>query len=248
MGGLRVHVRAGGADDAPPVALVHGIGVSSRYLVPVGRELARTHRVLAPDLPGYGRSESPPRALGVGGLAGALSAWLDAEGLDRVSLLANSMGCQVVVDLALREPERVSALVLVGPTVDPHARDPLRQAARLVLDSAREPPSLVGIILWDYAVFGPLRFAATAVSALRDAIEEKLPHVRAPVLVVRGERDAIVPQRWAEEVTALLPRGRLVVLPGAAHNVTYDAPLELVRVVRPFLEEATTGRPETPAP
>jgi hypothetical protein len=51
---------------------------------------------------------------------------------------------------------------------------------------------------------------------------------------VRGERDAIVSQAWVEEVTRLLPGGRLVVVPGA-HTINYSAPRELVRVVRPFL-------------
>ena len=70
---------------------------------------------------------------------------------------------------------------------------------------------------------------------MEDRIEEKLPHVRVPALVVRGSKDPIVPQRWAEEVARLLPMGRLVVVPGAPHTLVYDAPLELARVVRPFL-------------
>lgn len=62
--------------------------------------------------------------------------------------------------------------------------------------------------------------------------------IRAPTLGVRGARDPIVPQRWAEEAARLLPRGRLVVIPGAAHSITFHAPLELTRVIRPFLLEA----------
>jgi pimeloyl-ACP methyl ester carboxylesterase len=74
--------------------------------------------------------------------------------------------------------------------------------------------------------------------ALRDRIEARLPLVRVPTLVVRGSRDTIVPQRWAEEATRLLPHGRLVVIPGAAHTLVYKVPAELVRAIRPFLEQA----------
>lgn len=73
--------------------------------------------------------------------------------------------------------------------------------------------------------------------ALEDRMEEKLPHVRVPALVVRGSRDLIVSQRWAEEAASLLPLGRLVVIPGAPHTVTYNAPLKLAGAVRAFLSE-----------
>ncbi len=57
-----------------------------------------------------------------------------------------------------------------------------------------------------------------------------------PTIVMRGSRDPIVPQEWAEEATRLLPRGRLVIVRGAAHTINYGAPEALLRVVRPFLE------------
>ena len=70
---------------------------------------------------------------------------------------------------------------------------------------------------------------------LADKIEEKLPYIQAPTLVVRGSNDPVVPQRWAEEVTRLLPHGSLRVIPGAAHTINYSAPVEFVRVMQPFL-------------
>jgi pimeloyl-ACP methyl ester carboxylesterase len=66
-GGLAVHARV--ADRVPPwfpaIVLVHGLGVSSRYMAALARELAPFYRVHAVDLPGFGRSEKPPRPLGV---------------------------------------------------------------------------------------------------------------------------------------------------------------------------------------
>jgi pimeloyl-ACP methyl ester carboxylesterase len=94
------------------------------------------------------------------------------------------------------------------------------------------------VIALDYLVFGPRRLLATSRHALADPLEEKLPHVRAPTLVVRGARDKIVSQRWAEEVAAGLPRGRLTVVPGKAHAVNYNAPAELARLVREFVPAA----------
>lgn len=222
--------------DAAAVVLVHGIGVTSRYLEPTMQTLAPHFRVYAPDLPGWGRSDRPPRALTIPELADTLVAWLDVVAVEAPTLVANSMGCQVVVDLAARMRDRAGRLVLVGPTVDAGARTIVRQGARLALDSVREPPSLLPLIAVDYLRFGPRRFLVTARGALGDRIEEKLPLVEAPALVVRGTRDALVSQEWAEETARLLPRGELATVPGRAHAVNYNAPVALATLVREFVQ------------
>jgi pimeloyl-ACP methyl ester carboxylesterase len=221
--------------------LVHGIGVSSRYFVPLGEELARDRAVSIPDLPGFGKSEGPRRPLSILGLADSLLAYLDAAGLERPPLVANSMGCQIVASLVARRPDRVGPLVLVGPTVDPRRRTAWQQVLGGALDCLREPPSLLATIAWDYLVFGPRRFVATARSALRDRIEDNLRRIPAPTLVVRGEHDGFVSQRWGEEAAALLPRGRLVVVPREPHAVHYTRPRLVAGIVRRFLEEAEDG-------
>jgi pimeloyl-ACP methyl ester carboxylesterase len=231
VGPLRVHARVAGPPDAPPLVLLHGLGVSGTYMVPLARELAPRWRVLVPDLPGFGRSDSAPRALSVRGLAGALAAWLDAEGLPRVTLLANSLGCQVAIDLAAREPERFERLVLVGPTVDPRYRSFAAHTPRFFVDAFREPLSLAGIIAVDYARFGPFRFAATARSALGDRPEDKLARIPAPTLVVKGGHDAFVSTAWCDRVATGLPRGELVVVPGEPHAVHYTAPARVAALV-----------------
>jgi 2-hydroxy-6-oxonona-2,4-dienedioate hydrolase len=219
------------------VVLVHGLVVSSRYMIPTAQRLAAHYRVYAPDLPGFGRSEKPPHALDVSGLSDALAAWMETVGLSRAALVGNSMGCQIIADLAARHPERVERAVLQGPTMDPRARTVLRQVGRFLLDAPREAPSLLPIELLDYLSAGTRRAWRTFAYALEDPIEEKLSKVRVPTLVVRGSRDPIVPQRWAEEAARLLPMGRLVVIPDAAHTLNYDHSIDLARTVRGFLDE-----------
>jgi pimeloyl-ACP methyl ester carboxylesterase len=154
-----------------------------------------------------------------------------------VPLVANSLGCQVSVELALRHPERVAALVLIGPTVDPRLRTALLQTRSFVLDGLREPFSLWWIIATDYARMGLLRFARTARAALRQPIEELLPRVEAPALVVRGDHDAFSSQEWCERAAELLPHGSLAVVDGGAHAVHYSDPVRVAALVRSFLQE-----------
>ncbi len=240
VNGLRLHalvpVEADVRHGAPPVVCVHGANVSGAYMIPTGVRLLPTFRVLLPDLPGYGRSDKPRRILDVPALADVLVAWMDAVGIERAALLGNSLGCQIATDIAARHPERVSHLILVGPTVDPGARTARQQIGRLLWDALRERRTLILLAQLDYLRAGPRRVAGTLGVALRDRIEDKLPRVTAPTLVVRGGRDVLVPQHWAEEVTRLLPNARLVVVPESAHAVNYSRPDELAAAVRQFLD------------
>jgi 2-hydroxy-6-oxonona-2,4-dienedioate hydrolase len=237
--GLPIHARVS-VDPTPsgsllPVVLVHGIGVASRFMVPIAELLAPYHSVYAPDLPGFGESEKPTHALSLVELTDALAGWTRVIRLEGAAFVGNSFGCQIVADLAVRYPELVERVVLQGPTIDPRGRQAWRQIARLLRNSRHEPLSHGLISAQEYPRCGFRRLAQTFRYALEDRIEEKLPHIRVPALVVRGSKDPIVPQRWAEEAARLLPMGRLVVVPGAPHTLVYDAPSELARVVRPFL-------------
>lgn len=237
--GWRMHVRVSVEPvpaDAPAVVLVHGLGVASTYMVPTAVRLARWYRVYAPDLPGFGHSDKPPDALDIPQLADALVAWMDAAGLERAVFIGNSLGCQIIVNAAVRHSSRIERAVLQGPTMDRHARTLRQQVGRALLDVLREHPTQPLVQTRDYAKFGLRRSLQTFHFAVEDRIEDKLRLVRAPTLVVRGSRDPIVSQRWAEEVTRLLPEGRLVVMPGAPHTLNYSTPREFVQVLRPFLE------------
>jgi pimeloyl-ACP methyl ester carboxylesterase len=218
-----------------PIVLVHGYGVSSRYLVPIARRLAAERPVYLPDLPGHGRSEDPGWTLTVPELASVLYEWMDAIDLDRVALLGNSMGCQIAVELAVRHPERIDRLILIGPTVDPQARTFLRQFPRFVRTAFAERPSLLFWVAWDYLRAGPGRIVREMDVAFGDRLEDKLGQISMPGLVLRGERDAIVPQRWAEEVARSLGAGRVEVIRGAGHALNYSAADELMRRIRLFL-------------
>lgn len=223
---------------APDIVCLHGLGVSSRYFVRSLRTLGPFSNVYAPDLPGSGRSDKPHDAPTIPALADAAIAWMDAAGLSRASLLGNSFGCQVAVDLAVRHPTRVDRLILVGPTMDAKHRQAAAQFARWLVNAVVEPVSIVPPLVADYLDCGMRRTLQLFRYALTDAIEAKLPAVKAPTLVVRGARDVIVPQRWAEEVVRLLPDARLEVVPRGAHVVNWDSADELALLTRRFLEES----------
>jgi pimeloyl-ACP methyl ester carboxylesterase len=230
-----MHTRAGGS--GPPVVLVHGFGVSGRYLLPLAEVLSECFSAYVPDLPGHGRSERPKVSHGIGEHTDALSRWLDEVGLERPAFVANSMGCQIVTELAVRQPDRVGPLVLAGPTVDPEKRGGPRQIFAGMRATGREPMSLVALAARDGAVHDLRGLREAARSALSDRMEDRLPLIDQPAVVVHGERDAFVSLGWAELVASLLPRGRLVVVPGQPHAVPYTNPQLVAGIVDELIAE-----------
>lgn len=219
--------------DVSPVVLVHGLSVSSEYMLPLADALADDFDVFAPDLPGFGRSGKPGHTLDITELAKVLAGFLDAAGLARPAFVANSLGCQVVAQFAADYPGRAGPLVFVGPTMDP-AFSTADLVWRLVQDAAKEDPALLAVHLADDLRAGPTRAWGTFQAALTHDMEGALRRLEAPALVVRGEKDPLVSREWARRV-AELARGSFRELADAPHAANFSAPGPLAEAIRPFL-------------
>jgi pimeloyl-ACP methyl ester carboxylesterase len=227
-GGVDLHVRER-PGRSPAYLLLHGLAVSHRYLMPTARCLPEG-RVLVPDLPGFGLSGKPNRTYGVEDHSRVVATWLDALAeRGGLCVIANSFGCQVAVDLALRRPDLVAALVLVGPTPDPAARSMAGQALRWAYDLVFEDIRQAPILTADVLDAGVRRMIGTLRLSVRDPIDQKLPSVGVPTLFVRGSRDRIVSARWLADAAARTPVARTLTIPRAAHNAVTTAGAEVAR-------------------
>lgn len=238
--GLRLYAR----EFLPPssdavaatVVLVPGLSVSGRYMLPLARVLARSHRVLVLDMPGAGRSQHPPRALSPHEQAGLISAWCSRLGIGPALFIGNSLACHALLHLAARAPAQARGLVLIGLSLDPAARRPWRQLGRFLLAAIFEPPRLWAIAVRDYLHSG-IRFTwRTLGRAIADPIEHVFPHVHCPVLLLRGTRDALSPPTWNDAAARSLPHAHHVALGGEVHAINYDAPSSVAAWVDSFLE------------
>lgn len=224
-GDLTFHSRSS-RDFQPgvPFVLVHGLVISSLYMIPLAECLAVRHPVHALDLPGFGRSKGPRQTLSVPALAEAALRWMERAAIPRCHLAGNSLGCEIAVQMAVKSPDRVATLSLVGPTLDPEAHAVVKQTWRLLRDAMREPASLWLNWFFDFVRAGIRRALETTREMFRNHIEEQLPQVTAPTLIIRGGIDPTVPQSAAEQMERLLPRGSLLVIKGEPHCVHYTAP------------------------
>jgi pimeloyl-ACP methyl ester carboxylesterase len=106
------------AGSGPAAILVHGLGATKVSMLPTLAALARTHRAIAIDLPGFGDSVKPIRArYHAPYFARAVVALLDALEIDRADLVGNSMGGRVAIEAGLRTPDRVRRLGLLAPSL-----------------------------------------------------------------------------------------------------------------------------------
>jgi 2-hydroxy-6-oxonona-2,4-dienedioate hydrolase len=205
-------------------------------MLPTLVRLAADFQVLAPELPGFGKSDKPSHVLDIRELADVLAEWMKVVSIPRAVFLGNSMGCQVIVDLAARYPSLVDAVILVGPTVDTTGHTMIQQLWRGLRDLIHEPWSLWRILAGDYLRTGTRRIYRTFRFALQDDVLKKCPAITAPSLIVRGGYDTIAPARWVEEIAHTIPNARVVTLANATHAANYSAPDDLVRVASEFLK------------
>lgn len=223
-------VRHRPATGRTAIVCVHGWGVSGLYFTPLARRLGRVTDVHVPDLPGHGGSRAADRALDISDMADWLARWMDAAGIGKAVLIGQSMGCQVVVETALRHRHRVQELLLIGAVPDPSARSLPIQFGRLLGCVPFERPALFPILARDY-----LRSAPLLLSELRTLMQyplaARLRELTLPVAVARGEHDRLVPQRWFEHMARQTGAWAAVTIAGAGHAVQHSAPGQLLEML-----------------
>jgi pimeloyl-ACP methyl ester carboxylesterase len=232
---------AGGRRAHPtPIIAVPGLGLSRELSDRILNRLPGRSAVVL--LPGFGLPalrddpRSPPD------LAQLLLAHLDGLGHDRVVLLGHSASCQIVVHAAAQVPNRVEALVLVGPTTDPRARTWPRLMSRWLRTAAWEQPKQIPLLLRDYRQTGIRAMTRGMNAARKDRIDHVLPAVDTPVLIMRGPHDHISPRRWTRELVTASPQGQTETLPAGAHMVPFTHPDALAERIKAFLGNAVAPR------
>jgi 2-hydroxy-6-oxonona-2,4-dienedioate hydrolase len=243
--GTRVRYRVAGS--GPTLVLVHGLGCSADYWVRNGPWLAAAgYRVVAPDLPGFGRTRGPAAGLTIPGQALAIARFGAALDLPRAAYLGHSLSCQSVLELAASKPERVDAIILAAPTGDRRSRRWLRETVGFALDVPREPFSLMPLVAQAYLRAGFLRWFRTWLAGKHHDAFATAANVRCPALVLTGSRDPVVTPAFGRAVAASLARGEDGVVHGGTHALIYSAAEAFNASVIRFLDRALPPHPGAP--
>ncbi len=262
VAGIRLHMRDSGPKTAPAVILLHGFGSSLHTWEDWAKPLSRDMRVIRLDLPGSGLTGPDPkgdytdkRALEI------LNALMDRLGVARASLVGNSIGGRIAWTFAAKYPARTDKLILVSPDgfASPgfeYGKAPevpsYFNAMRYVL------PRAVMRMNLEPAYADPARLSDAVVDryhdlmllpGVRDAMlvrmrqtvlqppEPLLKLIEAPVLLLWGEKDAMIPAANAQDYVKVLKRSTVVILPGLAHVPQEEGAERSLVPVRAFLKE-----------
>jgi pimeloyl-ACP methyl ester carboxylesterase len=232
--------------------LLHGIGVSHRYLArlhlelagdgPAGSRQARDPVVYSFDLPGFGGTPRPGHQVSVSEYAAFVAAVLAEAGVQSCVVVGHSMGVQFAVELAQQEPELVSRVVLMGPVVDPARKSASWHVLALTQDALfSEKPSTNVVVFSDYFKTG-LRWYLTQLPVMLNyPMEQRTREVTQPVLVLRGGRDPIARRPWCEYLADQPLHGTFVEVPGCGHVAQDSAPEAVARAIVHWASTADDG-------
>ena len=237
--GVPIRYLEAGPRAGEPIVLVHGLGDSAEGWAGVLPALARDHRVIVPDLAGFGRAPIPPEGMHFSVLTAYFSDFLAALGVGRAVLVGNSLGGAVAMRHAARHPERVARLFLLNtaglPIGDaaiflPQNRDQARELVAVSVGARRRLPLFILDDLIRRAA-EPARRAYLD-SPERTDVAADLGHLTMPITIVWGERDRLIPLSVAKRIREAQPGAELITLPDAGHIPQGDAPRQIAAIIR----------------
>lgn len=235
--GFRIRYREAGEGEA--LICLHGAG--GLRLSPAHATLAQHYRVVAFEVPGFGASPENTRSQTMADLAATMVQAVTALNISDFHLMGNSFGGVLALWMALHEPARLRSLVLVAPAairpdspLFPPGLTPAERLARLYAHPERQPPTAPP----DPAVVAKQQaLVQRLIGPARDAVlESRLPGLQAPVLVVFGTADRMIPSEMGRMYCQLLPNCHLILVYDAGHAVDADRPEAFSAVVRDFLQ------------
>jgi pimeloyl-ACP methyl ester carboxylesterase len=255
VNGSDTFVATGGREfdsSLPTIVLLHGAGFDHTTWALHSRWFAHHgFGVLAPDLPGHGRSAGAPLP-DIAEMADWTVALLDAAGAATARLVGHSMGSLIALETAARHPARVTALSLIGTTATMTVGPDLLKAAEANDHAAIDMVSIWGLGfqaelggslapgLWMHSGAqrvleqcrpGVLFNDLSACNAYQGALAAAAG-ITVPATFILGERDMMTSAKGGKALAAALPNSRIVVLRGAGHMMMVEQPDELLAALR----------------
>ncbi|MBD1909404.1 MULTISPECIES: alpha/beta hydrolase [unclassified Leptolyngbya] len=238
-----LYLEGGDASGSAPILFLHGWGMTTAPYRRSLNLLCQHYRVIAPDLPGFGKAKYPQYLTHHLSYVEPLISLLDALSLSKVHLVGHSGGGAVAIALAATHPSRVSSLVLTDSTGIPLGSFPkvlLLRVRELLLEIPKIKP--IPLLKFVYAllyngVFNTGNVLKAAQLALQRDLRPLLPQVQAPTLVLWGGGDRFIPLQMAYEFAEHIPHAKSIIVEGEYHEWAMLRPEKFVPLVLSFLDE-----------
>ena len=247
----------------PPLICLHGIGGNTENFRDMLNGLSDGHRVIAWNMPGFAGSQPLPETT-FEALSEALGRFMDAMAIEKAVLIGHSIGGMVAQEFAVRNPQKVAALVLIGTTPSFGGRDDTFKKEFL---KARLEPLDDGLTMPELAKsFVPEIVAPNASQAVRDSAvrsmsavpletyraivtclttfnrRDDLEKMTQPACLIAGTHDRNAPARTMEKMASRLPQAEYHLIEDVGHMIQMEAPDRVNAIVRTFLAAHDTGQ------
>ena len=261
--GHTLHYLDGGSGET--LVLLHGIFAEKDHWVDFARPLTPHYRVLALDLPGFGESTRlPQQDYGYAAQVEHLKDFLDQLGVPRVHLAGSSMGGTIAALFAIRYPDRVASVALIGAphglhTSQPSEMDPMVDAGKsplIVAQADAFEPMLDFVFAQRPFLPYPILHAAKA-DALRNAssnlriwnaqrrdrylLDAHIGELKQPTLVLWGEKDRLFDVSGAAPLQQRLPHAQVRMLPEVGHLPMMETPKPSAMLYAQFVKAVGTA-------
>lgn len=237
-----VYLEGGNATHSETILFLHGWTIATDPYQETLHLLSQQYHVIAPDLPGFGKTTFPNSVADYNGYVDLIT-FLEALNLQKVHVVGHSGGGAVGVVLAATIPAVIKSLVIIDSTGIPLCPLPEVALRRLIDFLAQigrfklEPTILFMKALISNWIFKTQNMFQASWIALEKDLRPLLPQVQCPTLVVWGERDLFVPVKFAYEFSQGIPNSQLIILKGGYHEWIFYRAEKCVNLVANFIND-----------
>ncbi len=227
--------------DGPPVLQIHGVG--GARVTRAHELLAGSHRVIVPEMPGFGGTPAHPSVATAHDLAVVMLDFAAGLGLERTAVIGTSFGAKVALWMGILDPGRVGPLVLESPAaIRPEGHSLAAIPPAEIPRRAFAHPERIKLAPDDPAVRARnLATVERLIGPNRDpALEDRLPDCHVPTLVLFGVKDGLVPPEMGRIYRERMPICHYVLVYEAAHAIQVERPEAFVEIVAGFIEHQET--------
>ncbi|NDJ20564.1 alpha/beta fold hydrolase [Nostoc sp. B(2019)] len=245
-----------------PLLLIAGFLCDHTYWSLLMPSLVSHYQVIRLDNRGMGRSSAPDNPYSIKQMASDIAALLDRIGIDKVHLVAHSMGGQIAQELVLTHPQKIKSLMLISSWAKGDER------FNSIIETWGDLSSNIDLKLYEKVVFpwiftdefysipgmieGLIEFAIKypfppsprtlyhhSRAILGNDTTERLKHIHCPTLVMVGKQDILTPMKFSEQLAQGIPNAEIVVLNRGGHGLLVESPDAVASVILNFLAKLT---------
>lgn len=235
---IKINILDFGQKNKDAIVLLHGWGQNIQMMQMLGEPFKNEYRIIVVDLPGFGLSQEPKKAMGVDGYTSLIEKLLKELNVKNPILIGHSFGGRISVKYASRND--VKKVILLSPALKGHDKKGLKTK---VLKSLKKVPGINKLEGWaknhigsrDYKAASPI-MKEVLVETVNEDLSLDAKKIKAPVILIYGDLDSEVPEEDTKEYERLIPDCGLILYEGCTHYAYLERLNQTINIIKTFIK------------